>query len=91
VHNAHIYYVVTPSENERTDLRNYLREKRIFCEHHYPFLPKISFGQQFTSSNHSLSNSEKLCNQPLRLPLSHHFTEKEIEIVASTIAAFYAR
>jgi dTDP-4-amino-4,6-dideoxygalactose transaminase len=90
-HNAHIFYVVTRSEAERNDLRNYLRGKGVFSEHHYSFLPETSFGKQFFSSKQLLLNSEKLCNQLLRLPLSHHITEEEINIVATNIDIFYSR
>ena len=90
-HNGHIFYLITSSENERAELRSFLKENSIASEQHYSSLTESSFGKQFADSNISLFNSEILCNQLLRLPLWNYISNEEIHFVASVIKSFYSK
>jgi dTDP-4-amino-4,6-dideoxygalactose transaminase len=90
-HNGHIFYVITPDPNQRNRLRTYLREREIFCEHHYSSLAGSPYGRQFRNAGNALPNSEMLCHNLLRLPLHHQITAEEIEIVATGIESFYVK
>jgi dTDP-4-amino-4,6-dideoxygalactose transaminase len=88
-HNGHIFYLTTRSKEERDELRMRLKERSISIQHHYSSLSNSFFGKQFNTGEISLSNSEKLCNQLIRLPLWHTISSSQIETVCSEITGFY--
>jgi len=90
-HNGHIFFLVTSSADVRNELRNYLRERGIFSEHHYTSLAHSAYGMQFAHNNNSVQLSERLCHQLLRLPLWYQMTEDDVRKVVEVISSFYSK
>ena len=86
--NAHMFYMVCKSENERTDLLNYLRANSIQAVTHYLSLER----SRYFASQHSgrpLPNSQRYTDRLIRLPLYTDMTHDETEYVASHVIKFY--
>jgi dTDP-4-amino-4,6-dideoxygalactose transaminase len=88
-HNGHIFYLLTSSEEERSALKAFLRERGIFSEQHYSSLAASTFGSRFADPTVSLKNADILCDRLLRLPLWNNIGEEQIETVSAAICSFY--
>jgi dTDP-4-amino-4,6-dideoxygalactose transaminase len=82
-HNAHIFYLVAPSEEQARDLRNFLSRKGIAAPMHYVPLHLSPAGQKF-SQNNRLPMCEQYYKRLIRLPLWENLDSK-IDKVISTI------
>ncbi len=86
--NAHMYYIVCRSIEERTALINYLKQSDIHCVFHYLSL----HNSPYFSSKHDgreLVNSDLYTDCLLRLPLYYELSEMETEKIAKAILEFY--
>lgn len=87
-HNAHLFYLVCQSLEERDALIAFLRENGIYAVFHY-----LSLHQSpFYASKHDgrkLINCERYANCLLRLPLFYELTDEEQAKIINTIYNFY--
>ncbi len=90
-HNAHMYYIMLRSLQERSDLIAYLRERDIVAVFHYIPLHTakagLKYGRFAGEDRYTTSLSERL----LRLPLYYELSESDCARVIETIYAFFAR
>ncbi len=88
--NAHVFYIVLPSCELRTDLISFLKEQQIHAVFHYLSLHKSDYfkdqykGEQLTQSDHYTC-----CL--LRLPLFNDMTENQVKLVCQSISDFFSR
>lgn len=68
-HNAHMYYILTASVKERSDLIAYLKERGVYAVFHYVPLHNSPAGRKFARQSGDLNNTEELSERLLRLPL----------------------
>ncbi len=68
-HNAHMYYILLNSLEERTDVINRLKRKNINTVFHYVPLHNSPAGLKFCRTHGSLPVTEDLSDRLLRLPL----------------------
>lgn len=91
VHNAHMYYILLRSLEERTKLISWLRERDIVAVFHYIPLHSatagLKYGRFAGEDRYTTSLSERL----LRLPLYYEMTEADCAKVIDAIYAFFAR
>tara|TARA_B100000900_G_scaffold331392_1_gene292084 strand:- start:910 stop:2046 length:1137 start_codon:yes stop_codon:yes gene_type:complete len=88
-HNAHIYYILTKSKIERTNLINFLLEKNIEATFHYLPLHLSKLAKKFFQKKISkLLNTISVSERIVRLPLWPHMTY-ENELVIKYIKKFY--
>ena len=86
--NAHIFYIVLPSCELRTQLISFLKEQQIHAVFHYLSLHKSDYfktqyaGEQLTQSDHYTC-----CL--LRLPLFNDMTENQVKLVCQSISDFF--
>src|SRR5690606_36930500 len=66
--NAHMFYIVCNSLEERTQLINYLKEEGIMSVFHYLSLHKSEYYHQYYDGK-DLPNSDHYTDSLLRLPL----------------------
>lgn len=89
VHNAHMFYIKLKDLNERTELINYLKKKRIDSVFHYVPLHSakagIEFGRFHGEDRYTTRESERI----LRLPLYYGLKDKEVEKVISSIKEYF--
>lgn len=86
--NAHMFYIVCRTLEERSDLILWLKSKEILSVFHYLSLHKSPFytNQYFGGE---LPNSDKYTDRLLRLPLYYELTEDEQQQIIKVIHAFY--
>ena len=68
-HNAHLYYVITSSVEERNSLIDHMKAKSINCVFHYVPLHLSRFFSDLTREVPSLPVTERIADTLLRLPL----------------------
>lgn len=77
-HNAHMYYILLPSLEQRTGVIKALREREILAVFHYVPLHSAPAGQKLGRISGSMHNTDTLSDRLLRLPLwlgmEEHFT-----------------
>lgn len=86
--NAHIFYLICQSNDERSRLINYLKEDGILAVFHYISLHKSPFYSMNNSSN-ELQNADLYTERLLRLPLFYDLTSKQQNLVIDSILSFY--
>ncbi|TGN27174.1 dTDP-4-amino-4,6-dideoxygalactose transaminase [Empedobacter tilapiae] len=86
--NAHMFYMVCRSYEERTALIKYLKEKDILSVFHYLSLNKSDF---FLKNNLEIDipNSDNFTDSLLRLPFYYELTEKEQNLIIEEIKVFF--
>lgn len=87
--NAHIFYFVCSSNNERNDLINFLDSNGIQAVFHYQSLHYSPYFQS-KHDGRSLPNSDKYSEQLVRLPLFYDLNTEEQELICSKIIEFYS-
>jgi dTDP-4-amino-4,6-dideoxygalactose transaminase len=85
-HNAHLYYILLPSQKNRDDLLAKLREYGVNAVFHYVPLHSSPAGQKYARTNGKLLNTEQLSERLLRLPLWVGLNETMIEKIIDIIA-----
>jgi len=88
--NAHVFYLVCRSADERNGLIDFLKEKGIGAVFHYLSLHKSEFFKD-RHDGRELINSDRFSDTLVRLPLHLHLDIKEIDFISSAILEFYRR
>lgn len=87
--NGHIFYVITRSLTERSDLIRYLKDRGILAVFHFVPLHSSPAGMRYGRVGGTMivtdSNSERL----VRLPLYYEMRDEDVERVGSAVKAFY--
>lgn len=92
VHNAHIYYILLPTEEKRDRCLAFLRERGVGAASHFEPLHASPFGRQFTDGGRDpLPQTTNLAARLLRLPLWPDMGEEDIRRVAEGVRDFAAR
>ena len=86
-HNAHMYYLLVEDLAVRTQLLEFLWEKGILAVFHYVPLHSSPAGRRYGKCAGSLSTTEKISDQIIRLPL--YFELKEAKTIIETVCTFY--
>ncbi len=90
-HNAHMYYMITGSLEERTALIEFLKERGILAVFHYVPLHSAPasrrFGRFHGEDRYTTSLSERL----VRLPMYYDLTPAQADEVLQAVEDFYAK
>lgn len=84
----HTYHLFCIEANQRDDLKNYLKSKKIFCGIHYP-IPIHQLGPYKKYITRSLPHSEHHAKTALSLPIYPTLKDDELNLVCSSIKEFY--
>lgn len=86
--NAHMFYLVCNSLDERSNLINYLKKNDILAVFHYLSLHSSSY---YTDKHdgRELSNCDKFADCLIRLPLFYELTNSDINKICETIKNKY--
>ena len=91
----HIYQMFTIKLNSkkiRDSLHNFLKKKRIFSKvYFFPIHLTDFYKKNFPNSGKFLSNTEKLSNQLLTLPLYPNMTSEEKQYLIDSISEFFEK
>ena len=86
--NAHMFYMVCRSLEERDRLIMHLRQNDINAVFHYLSLNESEFFRKNNSPS-SMPNSDKFTDRLLRLPLYYELTDEDLDYVIYHIRKFY--
>lgn len=84
--NAHIFYVICNSLNERNDLIDHLKRNSILAVFHYQSLHQSSFFRDQYSGD-VLQHADKFSDSLLRLPLYNELDIEDIDTICKVITA----
>lgn len=91
VHNAHMFYVLLPGLEERTDFIAALKERGVYATFHYVPLHSAPAGQRYGrfagEDLHTTQTYERL----VRLPLYYGMTDKERQKVVDAVLAYFGK
>jgi len=87
-HNAHMFYIVCKSEQQRGELIAFLKSNEIFSVFHYLSLHKSPFfiGKH---DGRDLPMSDKYSDRLLRLPFFADLTSDQVNIITEKVKTFY--
>jgi dTDP-4-amino-4,6-dideoxygalactose transaminase len=87
-HNAHMYYIVLPTEKKRNELMDNLKKAGISATFHYIPLHSSPMGMKLGYKKGDLPVTEEYAGRLLRLPLYADMTEEENEKVCQNVKKF---
>lgn len=86
--NAHMFYVVCNSLNQRNTLIQHLKSAGIYAVFHYQSLHKSPFYLQ-NNTFQNLPNSDRFTDCLLRLPMFYELTNEQVIFISSKIISFF--
>ncbi|HLP50011.1 MAG TPA: dTDP-4-amino-4,6-dideoxygalactose transaminase [Chitinophagales bacterium] len=86
--NAHLFYLICRSEQERAGLINYLKNKGILAVFHYLQLHKSEYYKPYADGR-QFANTDKYADCLVRLPFFYELKDEEQKLVIETITEFY--
>lgn len=89
INSAHMFYIVSESQESRDNFIGYLRKQGIQSMFHYQSLADSKQGKAFKRSASVSINSQKMSNLLLRLPLYPSMKAKELEFVVEKVLDFH--
>ena len=89
--NAHMFYIICSSLNERSELIDYLKKENIHAVFHYLSLNKSPYYLSNINNQptQNLTHSDRYTDTLLRLPMYFELSEMDIEKIVSSINDFY--
>lgn len=88
-HNAHIFYLITESNEIRTRLISYLKAHKIQAVFHYMPLHTSPMGEKYGCKQGMLPVTERISECLVRLPLCSAYDESIADRVSDVILEFY--
>lgn len=88
--NAHMFYLVCGSLEERNGLIELLKERGIYAVFHYLSLHASPFYRD-RHDGRALPWSDHYADCLLRLPLFYELSEEEVDFIAGTVLEYYSR
>jgi dTDP-4-amino-4,6-dideoxygalactose transaminase len=86
-HNAHMYYILLPNLQKRTDLIEQLRAVGIYTVFHYIPLHSAPAGLRYSRAHGELLKTQQLSECLLRLPLWLGLEEQQMRVIDSVAQA----
>jgi len=90
-HNAHMFYIISRSEKERDNLKEFLAQKDIHSVFHYVPLHQSPMGLQHSALIKPLKVTEHMSSVLLRLPCFYELTREHQDEVISAIFQFFGQ
>lgn len=87
--NAHMFYFVCRSLEERSALIKYLKEHDVLSVFHYLSLHKSDYYLKHYSDRPELLNCDRYADCLVRLPMFYELTDENIEMIINFIRDFY--
>ena len=88
--NAHMFYLVCPSLEERTKLINTLKQKNILAVFHYLSLHSSPYYHE-KHDGRVLANCDMFADCLVRLPLFYELSDSDLDKIIETVTSLYSR
>ncbi len=89
IENGHLFYMLTRSLEERTQLIQYLKQSGIGAVFHYIPLHSSPAGKKYGRVSSEMNITNNISDTILRLPVYYGLKDIEIEFIADKIKHFY--
>ena len=89
--NGHIFYIITRSLKERTQLIEYLKTKGILAIFHYLPLHSSLAGMKYGRVSSDMSVTNDLSERVVRLPMYYEMSNDDVDRVSGEIQNFYMK
>ena len=89
MNNGHIFYIMTRSPGERSELIAYLKERDILALFHYVPLHSSPAGQKYGRVGTTMAVTDDVSDRILRLPMYYEMTDQETDDVVNAVETFY--
>lgn len=89
--NAHMFYIVCSSLDERSNLIQYLKERGILAPFHYLSLHKSEYYQSHSDLRPELPNCDMYADCLVRMPMFYELTSEEVEYITKSVKEFYTK
>lgn len=86
--NAHMYYLVCPSLDYRTQLMSYMKDNGVQTTFHYLPLHSSAYYQD-KHDGRILENCDRFADCLVRLPLFYELTDEEVCLIVEKICSFH--
>lgn len=90
-HNAHMYYILCESKEQRVELGAALKAKEIYAPIHYIPLHNAPAGLRYCRAHGNLQVTDSLAYRLLRLPLWPDLTATNQQFIVDQLFEFYSR
>lgn len=90
-HNAHMFYILLPDEDERKKFIAFLKEKDIHSVFHYVPLHNSPAGKKYGIVSGEMTNTDNLSSQLVRLPLWYELTKKDQMYIKEAIKDYFSK
>lgn len=90
-HNAHMYYILLRSLEERTQLISWLKERNITAVFHYIPLHSATAGLKYGRFEGEDRYTTSLSERLLRLPMYYELSKEECDRVIEAVLSFFDR
>lgn len=87
-HPAHVFYVLAPTADARTDLLAHLRERGVGATFHYIPLHSSIAGQRFGRTPNPCTSTDDFASRIVRLPLWPGMTNVQVDRVVTAMREF---
>lgn len=87
--NAHMFYIVCRSLEERSALIKYLKEHEVLSVFHYLSLHKSDYYLKHYTDRPELPNCDRYADCLVRLPMYYELTDEQVERIVGFIQEFY--
>jgi len=88
--NAHMFYLVCPSLEERTKLINTLKQKDILAVFHYLSLHSSPYYHE-KHDGRVLANCDMFADCLVRLPLFYELSDSDLDMIIETVTSLYSK
>jgi dTDP-4-amino-4,6-dideoxygalactose transaminase len=88
--NAHMFYIVCNSLEERNHLIQTLKDNGIYSVFHYLSLHKSPYYLEHFSERPILVKADKYTDRLMRLPMFYELNEEQVKMICDTIIRFYS-
>ena len=89
--NAHMFYIVCRSLEERTQLIGFLKEKGILAPFHYLSLHLSDYYHSVEKNIPNLPNCDKFADRLVRLPMFFELKDEEVSLIIESVKNFFLK
>lgn len=87
--NAHMYYLVCKSLEERTHLIDFLRQQDVCAVFHYQSLHQSTYYKEHSDNVPDLPYSDYFTDHLVRLPMYYELSDADVQLIIKLIKDFY--
>ncbi len=88
--NAHMFYLITRNESERTKLLHFLNQNGVGAIFHYVPLHSSPAGKKYARTQGRMSITDEVSSRIVRLPLFYDMTSDMVDKIVDLIETFYS-